>query len=111
MSALAGLATVVAPAAVNVELPHDRLTRQLGLVLLIDVRFVQFAAAAGAGVRQGCLMDFVDLFWRRHRAMAMPAVTLTAFASGRFGVLVRRPLGKRCGLAFAGAFGLIEALA
>jgi hypothetical protein len=87
------------------------LARHLGLVLPTEVRFVQLAAASGTGVGQRRLMDFVDLFRRRRRAMAMPTVTPTALASGCFRVLARRPFGKRCGLAFAGAFGLIEALA
>jgi hypothetical protein len=49
MSALNAPAAVPTTADVDVELAVDRLPWDLDLVLLIDVRFLDGAAAAGAG--------------------------------------------------------------
>jgi hypothetical protein len=73
------------PADVDVELPVDGLARDLDLVLLIDVGFVDPAAALGAGVRQGRLVNFVDSFGRRREAMGLAAVVGAGFAAGLLG--------------------------
>ena len=51
MAPLDPAVALAAPADVDVELPVDRLTRDLDLELLGHLRFVERAAAIGAAVR------------------------------------------------------------
>lgn len=108
MPALHRFAATRTGAAVDVELPHDGLARNLGLVLLINVGFVDFATAFGTGIRQRRFMDFVDLLRWRYLAMAMPAVTPTAFAARSLGMFLGRILGERRRLALGSALVLVE---
>jgi hypothetical protein len=93
---------------VDVELADDRLARNLGLILLIDVGFVEFAATAGTGIGQLRFVNFVDLVGRWRGPMTMPTVVLAALASWRFGMLLWRALGKRCRLTLGGSLALLE---
>src|SRR5262249_44323607 len=96
------------PADVDVELPVNGLARDLHLELLGDVRFVQRAAAIGAAVRQRCLVDLVDLLGGWRLAVGLGAVVLTRLAARLAGVRLGLALGKRPGLALAGAEGLVK---
>jgi hypothetical protein len=101
----------VAPAAlpeVDVELPVDRLARDLDLELLGGVGLVERAAAVRAGARQGRLVDLVDLFGPRRLAMGLGAVLLAGLAARPLGVWLGRPLGEGSGLALTSALGLIK---
>src|SRR5262249_39546779 len=62
MAPLDAATAVAALPDVDVELPVDGLARDLDLELLGDVGFAERAAAVGAGVGQGRLVDLVDLF-------------------------------------------------
>src|SRR5580658_2083760 len=73
-------AAVGTMADVDAELPHDRLTRDLGLELLCHGRLDEVAAAMRAGIGQGNFVAFADLFGGRRRAVAMPAVLGTGLA-------------------------------
>jgi hypothetical protein len=72
MPALNRLAAARTNAAVNVELPHDRLAGNFGLLLLIDVSFLNVAAAFGTGVGKRRFQLLVDVLRRRHGPMSMP---------------------------------------
>jgi hypothetical protein len=108
MPALDRLSTTGTDAAVDVELPRDRLAGNLGLVLLIDVSFVDVAAALGTFIRQGCFQSFVDLLRPRGRSVAMLAMLATGFAARSFGMFFGRILGERGGLPFGRALQRLE---
>jgi|SRR6516164_7375612 hypothetical protein len=95
-------------AEVDVELAMDRLAGDLDLVLVIDVGFVDPAAAVGASVRQGRFVNFVDLFGWGREAMGLAAVVGAGLATRLLGFGLRWSLGKKCGLAFAGPLLLFE---
>src|SRR5262245_24084549 len=90
------------------ELPVDGPARDLDLELLGDMRFVERAAAVGADVRQGRLVDLVDLIGAGRRAVGLGAVVLAGLAAGLLGLAGGRSLGEGGGLALAGAGGLVE---
>ncbi len=98
MAALHAAATLPAAADVNVELTVDRPTRDLDLVLMVDVRLVDGTAAVGAGVGQRRLVGFVDLLGRL--AMGLGAVVLARLAAGLLRLRLGRPLGEGRRLAF-----------
>src|SRR5262245_43042830 len=97
---LQGVASLNPPVAlpalpdVDVELPVNGLSRDLYLELLGDVRFVQRAAAVGAALGQGCLVDLVDLLGGWRLAVGLGAVVLARFAPGSLGVCLGRALGE-----------------
>src|SRR5206468_2382556 len=93
---------------VDVELPVDGLARDLDLVLLGDVGFVERAAAVGAAVRQQCLVDLIDLFGAGRLAVGLGPVVLAGLAAGLLGLVGGLALGERGGLALAGAGRLVE---
>src|SRR6266542_2635223 len=64
MPALHAASALLAAADVNVELALNRPPRNLDLVLLIDVRLLDVAAAVGALLGQWRLVDLVDLLRR-----------------------------------------------
>jgi hypothetical protein len=108
---MAALNTATAPATltdVDVELPMYGLARDLDLELVGDMRFVERAAAVGAGVGQGRLVDLVDLLGAGRLAVGLGAVILAGLAAGLLGLVGGRSLGERGGLALAGAGGLVE---
>src|SRR5579884_2491789 len=98
VAALHAAATLPAAADVNVELTVDRPTRDLDLVLMVDVRLVDGTAAVGAGVGQRRLVGFVDLLGRL--AMGLGAVVLARLAAGLLRLRLGRPLGEGRRLAF-----------
>ena len=99
---------VAAPADVDVELAVDGLARDLDLVLLGYVRLVERAAAVGAGVGQGRLVDLVDLVRGGRLAVGLGAVVLARLAPGLLGPCGRLALGEGGGLALAGTEGRVE---
>jgi hypothetical protein len=106
MSALHATPALLTAADVNVELAVNGPTRNLDLVLLVDMRLVDVAAAFRTSVRKRCLVGFVDL--RGRFAMGLDAVILARLAARLFRLRLGRPLGERSSLAFAGAALLFE---
>ena len=108
MTSLNAAPALTALADVDVELPVDGLARDLDLELLGDVGFVEAAAAIGAGVGQGRLVNLVDLFGAGRLAVGLGAVVLTGLAAGLLGLVGRLSLGEGGGLALAGTERLVE---
>src|SRR5262249_46380030 len=81
-------------ADMNVELSVNWLAWDLHLELLGDVRFVEGAAAVRAGVGQGRLVDFVDLFGGRGLAVGLGAIVLARLAAWFARVRLGLTLGK-----------------
>jgi len=100
------VASLNAPAAftattnVNVELPDDGTTRDLGLELRSDLRFVDVAAAMRANVWQRRLKSFIDMVRRRGKTMAMTAMRSPGFSPRFLGLGLGRPFGEGSRLAF-----------
>jgi hypothetical protein len=111
MAPLNPAAALAASANVDVELTVDGFARDLNLKLLSDVGLVQAAATRRAGIRQGRLVDLVDLFWRRWSAVSLRAVLRAGLAAWRLGIWLGRSLGERTGLTPAGTPGVLELLA
>src|SRR5262249_52687325 len=111
---LQGMASLNSPVALlalpdmDVELPVDRLTRDLDLELLGHMGLVEWAAAVGAAIGQGRLVDLVDLFGVGRLAMGLGAVVLARLAAGLLGLGRGLALGEGGGLALAGAGRLVE---
>jgi hypothetical protein len=77
----------------DVELAMDGAARDLDLVLVGDVGFLDRAAAAGARLGQGRLVDFVDVGgWL---PMGLGAVTPAGLAAGALQLGLGRPFGKQ----------------
>jgi hypothetical protein len=72
------------------------------------MRFVEWAAAVGAEVRQGRLVDLVDLLRAGRWAVGLGAVVFARLPAGLLGLVLRLALGERGGLALAGAGRLVE---
>jgi len=72
------------------------------------VGLVEGAAAIGAGVRQGRLVNLVDLFGAGRLAMGLDAVVPAGLAAGFLWIRFRIAFGKRSGLALAGTQGRVE---
>jgi hypothetical protein len=98
---------VAALTDVDVELPVNGLPRDLDLELLGDVGLAERAAAIGAAVRQQRLVNLIDLLGGGWLAVALGAVVLAGLAARLAGVRVGLALGKRPGLALAGASRLV----
>jgi hypothetical protein len=108
MAALDPAAALTALADVDVELAVNGLARDLDLELLGDVRLVERTAAVGAAVRQGRLVNLVDLFGGRWLTVGLPAVVLAGLATWLLGLVSGLALGEGSGLALAGASCLVE---
>ena len=108
MTPLNAAQTLTAVTDVNVELPVDRLARDLDLELLGDVGFVQRAAAVGADSGRGRLVDLVDLLGAGRLAVRLGAVVLAGFAARLLGLVGGLAPGEGRGLALAGAGRLVE---
>ncbi len=108
MPTLEAFAAVRAPTDVDIELAMDGLPRNLGLVLLLDGRFLDRPAAVGAGFGERRFVGFVDLL--RWLAMGFGAVILTRFTARFLRLFLGRAFGKRRRLAFAGAALGVEQL-
>src|SRR5947209_6906266 len=106
MPTLNAASACLAAADVNVELAMNGPTRNLDLVLLVDMRFLDIAAAVGTLVGQRCFVDFVDLFGRF--AVSFGAVVLAGLATWLFRLGLGRSFGKGGGLTFAGTALLVE---
>jgi hypothetical protein len=70
--------------------------------------FVEWAAAVGADMGQGCLVDFVDLFGGRWLAVGLGAIVVARLAAGFTRVQLGLALGEGSGLALGGAGCLVE---
>jgi hypothetical protein len=108
MAPLNAAVALPALADVDVELPVDGLARDLDLELLRDAGFVERAAAVGAGVGQGRLVDLIDLLGAGRLAMGFGAVVLAGLAAGLLGQVGGLAFGEGGGLTLAGAGGLVE---
>ena len=101
MPALHAPSALLATADVNVELPVNRSTRDLDLILLIDVRLFDVTTAVGTFVGQRRVMDLIDpLGWL---AMGLGAVLVAGFATRLLRLGPGWPLGERRSLSFASA--------
>jgi hypothetical protein len=90
-------AALAALADVDVELPVDGLARDLDLELLGDAGFFEGAAAVGADVGQGGLVDLVDLFGAGRLAVGLGAVLITGLTAGLLGLVLGLALGEGSG--------------
>jgi hypothetical protein len=108
MAPLNPTVALTAPADVDVELAVNGLARDLDLELPGDVGLVQGAAAVGADVGQGRLMDLVDLFGAGRLAVGLGAVIFAGLAAGLLGLVGGLALGEGSGLALAGTGRLVE---
>ena len=108
MAALDPAAALTALADVDVELAVNRLARDLDLELLGDVRLVERTAAVGAAVRQGRVVNLVDLFGAGRLAVGLGAVVFDGLAARLLGLVGGLTLGEGGGLALAGAGRLVE---
>jgi hypothetical protein len=90
----------------DVELAMNGAARDLDLVLAGDVGFLDGPAAAGAGLRQRGLVDFVEVGgWL---PMGLGAVIRAGVAAGPLRLGLGRPFGEGGGLALAGAGRVLE---
>jgi hypothetical protein len=108
MAPLSPAATLTAPPDVDVELALNGLARNLDLELLGDVGLVERTAAVGAAVRQGRLVNLVDLVRGGRLAMSLRAVVLAGLASWLLGLVGGLAPGEGSGLALAGTGRLVE---
>jgi hypothetical protein len=95
-------------ADVDVELAVEGLARDLDLELLGHMGLVEWAAAVGAAIGQGRLVDLVDLFGVGRLAVGLGAVVLARLAPRLLGLCSRLALCEGGGLALAGAGHLVE---
>jgi hypothetical protein len=96
------------PPDVDVELPVDGPPRDLDLVLLSEVAFVEGSAAVGAGVWQSRLVGFIDPVGGRRLAVSLGAVGLAGLTAGPLGLVLGLALREGPGLALTGAGRLVE---
>jgi hypothetical protein len=108
MASLNPAVALTALADVDVELAVNGLARNLHLELLGNVGFVEGSAAIGTDVRQGRLVDFVDLFWGRWLAVCLGAIVLARLAARLARIKLGLALGEGSGLALAGAGSFVE---
>jgi hypothetical protein len=108
MASLHAALALTTLADVDVELAVNGLARDLHLVLLGGVGFVEGAAAVRAAVRQRCFVDLIDLFGAGRLTMGLGTVVFAGLASGFLGLARGLALGEGRGLALAGAGHLIE---
>jgi hypothetical protein len=108
MTPLNPAAALTALPDVDVELAVDGLARDLDLELLGHARFVERAAAVGAAVGQGRLVDLIDLVGGGRLAVGLAAVVLARLATGLLGLARGLTFGEGSGLALAGAGRLVE---
>jgi hypothetical protein len=106
MTTLNGSVTPPTTADVDVELAVDRLSWDLNLILLIDVGFVELAAAVGASIGQECLVNLVDSL--RWQSMRPGAVVLAGLTPRLLGVGLGWSFGERGGLTLARTLLLLE---
>ncbi len=95
----------------DVELPVNRLARNLDLKLLGDGSFSERPAAVGAGIGQRGLVGFVDVLGRGRRPMGLGPIVVTRLAARLFRFALAFALGERGRLAFAGPLRFFEELA
>jgi hypothetical protein len=108
MSSLDTASAVAAAADVDVELSSDGLARDFGLELLCHFGFVDSRTAVGAGVGEGCVENFADLFGGWRLSVTVFAVQVSGFASWSFWVIARWSFSEGCGLPFAVSSCLFE---
>jgi hypothetical protein len=108
MAALDALAATTATADMDVELAEDGSAGDFGLVLPGHLCLADLRAAVRASIRQGRLVGFIDLGGVGRQAVAVAAVSSTAFAAGLFRLGLGRPLGEGRGLTLGLAAYLVQ---
>jgi hypothetical protein len=103
MPALHAAVAAATLADVDVELAVNRSTRNLDLVLLVDVCLFDRPATIGTNVRQFRLVCFVDLLGLRRLAVGLGAVILAGLTAGLLRLGLRWSLGEWRSLALASA--------
>jgi hypothetical protein len=104
--ALESLVAAAAAADMDVELAMNGASRDLDLVLVRDVGFLDWPAAAGANRGEGCLVDFVEM--GRWLPMGLGAIVRAGLATGPLRLGLRRSLGEGGGLALVVAPRLLQ---
>ena len=106
MAPLKALVAATAAADVDVKLAVDGLARDLDLILVGNVGFLDGPAASRASIGQGRLVGLVDVGgWL---PMGLGAVVRAGLAAGLLGRGLGRALGEGGGLALAGALCLLQ---
>ena len=108
MASLNAAAALTALANVDVKPAVNWLARNLDLELLGSVSFVQGTATLRAGIRQGCLVDLVNLFGAGRLAVSLGAIFLSRLAAWLTRIELGLAFGEGSSLAFAGAGSLVE---
>src|SRR5262245_58553022 len=90
--ALEAPVAATAAADMDIELAMDGTARDLDLVLVRDVGFLDRPAVAGANRGEGCLVDFVDV--GRWLPMGFTVVVRAGLAAGPLRLGLRRPFGE-----------------
>jgi hypothetical protein len=92
----------------DVELAVDGLARDLDLELLGDMGFVERTAAVGAAVRQGRLVNLIDLVRGGRLAVSLDPVVSAGLAAGLLGLVSGLAPGEGRDLPLAGAGRLLK---
>jgi hypothetical protein len=109
MSRLKAPAATATSAYMDVEPTHNGPAGNLDLELLINMVFVGLSATVGALLGQRHVDNLVGPLFGK-RAMGLGAVVVARLAARLLGILLRRSLGERSGLAFLGPRGLLQEL-
>ena len=109
MARLEASAAAATSAHMDVESAHNGLAGDLDLELLINMVFVGLSAAVGTLFGQRHVDDLVGFVFGK-RTVGLGAVMVARLAARLLGILLRRSLGERSGLAFLGPRGLLQQL-
>jgi hypothetical protein len=109
MSAPQKLAAFFALAAVDCEFADDRLARNLGLKLSIEMPFDDIATTTGTAIGQNRVELFINLVWGRRLAMGVFAVLFARLTARLSGLLFRLAFRERGRLSLGSAFEFFDA--
>jgi len=109
VSRLDASATAATSAHMDIEPTHNGLAGDLDLELLIDMVFVGLSATLGASLGQWHVNNLVRFLFGNW-TVGLGAVVVARLAARLLGILLRRCLGERSGLAFLGPRGVLQEL-